>query len=137
MDICGLAQKYLADGIPGGTMGTISDTDVLAQYAAYLRTLVDLTGSRPLKIVVDAGNGMAAMTTPTIPVLRPLDMVIGYVFEFPWICGVFGCWRASMTTQPALSVVEEASAALIGDAVAFFGGKAAGETVFINGFKSF
>nr|WP_218063089.1 phosphomannomutase/phosphoglucomutase [Arthrobacter sp. SDTb3-6] len=66
MDIRDLAQKYLADGIPAGTRGTIVDTDVLAKYAAYLRTLVDLSGSRPLKIVVDAGNGMAGMTTPAV-----------------------------------------------------------------------
>ncbi|MBE4720005.1 hypothetical protein DAD99_18220 [Pseudarthrobacter sp. AB1] len=43
----------------------------------------------------------------------------------------------SMTIQPALPVLEEVGAALIGDAVAFFDGKAAGGTVFINGFKSF
>ncbi|WP_288024845.1 phosphomannomutase/phosphoglucomutase [Arthrobacter sp.] len=66
MDIRDLAQKYLAEGIPAGEKGTITDTDVLAKYAAYLRTLVDLSGSRPLKVVVDAGNGMAGMTTPAV-----------------------------------------------------------------------
>jgi len=66
LDIRDLAQKYLADGIPAGEKGAITDTDVLAKYAAYLRTLVDLSGSRPLKVVVDAGNGMAGMTTPAV-----------------------------------------------------------------------
>lgn len=66
MDIRDLAQKYLADGIPAGESGTISDTDVLKQYAEYLRSLVDLSGSRKLKIVVDAGNGMSGMTTPAV-----------------------------------------------------------------------
>ena len=40
--------------------------DVLKGYAEYLRSLVDLRGSRPLKVVVDAGNGMAGLTTPAV-----------------------------------------------------------------------
>ena len=35
-------------------------------YAHYLRSLVDLSGIRPLKVVVDAGNGMAGLTTPAV-----------------------------------------------------------------------
>lgn len=62
-----LAQSYLANGIPvAATTGTQGEQDVLADYSEYLRKLVDLTGSRPLKIVVDAGNGMAGMTTPAV-----------------------------------------------------------------------
>ncbi|MCW4466864.1 phosphomannomutase/phosphoglucomutase [Glutamicibacter sp. MNS18] len=64
-----LAQQYLDEGLPvsGDTpQGSISDLDVLAQYAAYLRSLVDLSSIRPLKIVVDAGNGMAGLTTPAV-----------------------------------------------------------------------
>nr|WP_192841600.1 phosphomannomutase/phosphoglucomutase [Arthrobacter sp. ERGS1:01] len=66
MDIRDLAQGYLSNGIPAGTAGTITEIDVLKDYAEYLRKLVDLSGSRPLKIVVDAGNGMAGMTTPAV-----------------------------------------------------------------------
>ncbi|PYI69859.1 phosphomannomutase/phosphoglucomutase [Arthrobacter livingstonensis] len=67
MDIRDLAQKYLAEGIPAATgAGTIAATDVLKKYSEYLRNLVDLSGSRPLKVVVDAGNGMAGMTTPAV-----------------------------------------------------------------------
>jgi phosphomannomutase len=61
------AQKYLAEGIPeAAPNGTISNHDVLGDYSSYLRSLVDLTGSRPLKVVVDAGNGMAGLTTPAV-----------------------------------------------------------------------
>src|SRR5690606_38590146 len=42
------------------------ETDVLADYAAYLRSLVDLRGGRPLTVVVDAGNGMAGHTVPAV-----------------------------------------------------------------------
>jgi phosphomannomutase len=46
--------------------GTITEEDPLAGYAAYLRDLVDLSGVRPLRVVVDAGNGMAGLTTPAV-----------------------------------------------------------------------
>jgi phosphomannomutase len=37
---------------PGG----VTRRDVLAEYAAFLRSLVDLSASRPLRVVVDAGQ---------------------------------------------------------------------------------
>ncbi len=67
-EIRDLAQSYLTEGLPAttGSEGIIGEADVLKDYAEFLRKLVDLTGSRPLKIVVDAGNGMAGMTTPAV-----------------------------------------------------------------------
>ena len=46
--------------------GAVTETDLLADYAAYLRSLVDLRAVRPLKVVVDAGNGMAGLTVPAV-----------------------------------------------------------------------
>ena len=43
--------------------GLVDELDVLADYGAYLRTLVPV-GGRPLTVVVDAGNGMAGLTAP-------------------------------------------------------------------------
>ena len=61
------AGDYLDDGIADvAEPGRIEHTDVLADYAAYLRSLVDLSGIRPLKIVVDAGNGMGGLTVPAV-----------------------------------------------------------------------
>lgn len=62
------AEEYLNTGtIPAaGTRGLVGVHDVLKGYSEYLRSLVDLRGSRPLKIVVDAGNGMAGLTTPAV-----------------------------------------------------------------------
>jgi phosphomannomutase len=61
------AADYLEQGITdAATRGSVVEADVLADYAAYLRTLVDLSGVRPLKIVVDAGNGMAGLTVPAV-----------------------------------------------------------------------
>ena len=62
------AQAYLEAGAvpPVESPGTESHRDVLPDYAAYLRELVDLSGVRPLRVVVDAGNGMGGMTVPAV-----------------------------------------------------------------------
>ena len=50
------------------TPGSLSTTDVLAAYAAHLLALAPVPVSRPrgLKVVVDAGNGMAGHTAPAV-----------------------------------------------------------------------
>ncbi|MEV4136473.1 phosphomannomutase/phosphoglucomutase [Dactylosporangium sp. NPDC049742] len=50
----------------GGREGGIEQRGMLAAYAAYLRGLVDLSGIRPLTVVVDAGNGMGGYTVPAV-----------------------------------------------------------------------
>ena len=49
-----------------GTRGRLSTADVLADYARFLRDLVPLADIRPLRVVVDAGNGMAGLTVPAV-----------------------------------------------------------------------
>ncbi|MFV0494871.1 phosphomannomutase/phosphoglucomutase [Mycobacterium sp.] len=46
--------------------GTVTDCDVLADYGAFLRSLVSTAGLRPLRVAVDAGNGMAGHTAPAV-----------------------------------------------------------------------
>jgi len=61
------AAEHLASGIPeADARGTIVDRDVLADYASLLRSLVDLSGIRRLKVVVDAANGMGGLTVPAV-----------------------------------------------------------------------
>jgi phosphomannomutase len=61
------AQTYLGSGIDAvAHPGSHREVDVLAGYAGYLRQLVDLSKIRPLKVVVDAGNGMGGMTVPAV-----------------------------------------------------------------------
>jgi phosphomannomutase len=57
--LAGIAQ-------PDVPMGEIREQDVLRDYAQYLRDLVDISQIRPLRIVVDAGNGMAGYTAPAV-----------------------------------------------------------------------
>ena len=59
----------------GGPVGTITDKDLLPGYASYLKKLVDLSGIRPLKVVADAGNGMAGHTVPKVFEGLPVDLV--------------------------------------------------------------
>ncbi len=60
----------LLDGLiqpqPATQFGTITEQNLLPGYAKYLLNLVDLTDIRPLKVVVDAGNGMAGYTVPAV-----------------------------------------------------------------------
>ena len=57
------------------TPGTVTSVDLLSGYGDYLKKLVDLSGIRPLKVVVDAGNGMAGHTVPGVFAGLPLDVV--------------------------------------------------------------
>jgi phosphomannomutase len=50
---------------PAARPGEISQRDVLDAYAAHLLSLAPVTGRR-LKVVVDAGNGMAGLTAPVV-----------------------------------------------------------------------
>ena len=60
---------------PASEPGGYRTVDVLDAYVAHLHHLVDLTGLRRLKVVVDAGNGMAGLTTPAALGSLDLDLV--------------------------------------------------------------
>jgi phosphomannomutase len=61
------AEKYLESGIEEvAEVGFSSEYDTLVEYARYLRQLVDLSKIRPLKIVIDAANGMGGLTAPAV-----------------------------------------------------------------------
>ena len=66
-----------ARGLPPyhGTPGVIVQRDLLSGYAAHLKKLVDLSAIRPLKVAVDAGNGMAGHTVPKVFEGLPLTLV--------------------------------------------------------------
>ncbi|MFB9351383.1 phosphomannomutase/phosphoglucomutase [Streptomyces heliomycini] len=75
-----LVEQWSGTGAPepAGARGTITRRDTLDDYAAHLRSLVDLTSVRPLKVVVDAGNGMGGHTVPTVFAGLPLTLVPMY-----------------------------------------------------------
>jgi phosphomannomutase len=65
----------LVAGVPAydGPIGTVGDRDVLADYGAFLRSLVNTSGLRQLRVAVDAGNGMAGHTAPAV--LGPIGSI--------------------------------------------------------------
>ena len=77
----GLAEirdRAEADDVPtADAPGTTTEQDLLDAYAAHLRTLAPVAGRR-LKVVVDAGNGMAGLTAPAVLGKVDLDVVEMY-----------------------------------------------------------
>ncbi|WP_312097029.1 phosphomannomutase/phosphoglucomutase [Corynebacterium dentalis] len=65
----------LIQGVPvfEGAPGHNSRKDVLQGYAEFLRDLVPLN-IRPLKVAVDAGNGMGGLTVPAVFQGLPLEL---------------------------------------------------------------
>ena len=80
-EVRAMAERGLpvADGTRGtrdrSAVGSIAPRDLLSGYAAHLKTLVDLSGIRPLKVAVDAGNGMAGHTVPKVFEGLPIQLV--------------------------------------------------------------
>ncbi|MGR7023783.1 phosphomannomutase/phosphoglucomutase [Geodermatophilus sp. URMC 62] len=68
------AERDSYDRVPART-AEITQRDLLPAYAEHLRSLVDLSRSRPLRVVVDAGNGMGGHTVPVVLAGLPLDVV--------------------------------------------------------------
>ncbi|MGQ0482639.1 MAG: phosphomannomutase/phosphoglucomutase [Pseudonocardia sp.] len=76
-----MRDDLAAGSPPAGSVavpGTVVERDLLADYAGYLRGLVELSGIRPLKVVVDAGNGMAGHTVPSVFTGLAVDLVPMY-----------------------------------------------------------
>ncbi|MBM7805782.1 phosphomannomutase [Geodermatophilus bullaregiensis] len=68
------AERDTYERVPART-AEVTQRDLLTAYAEHLRSLVDLSGSRPLRVVVDAGNGMGGHTVPVVLAGLPLDVV--------------------------------------------------------------
>ncbi len=70
-------KELVEQGVPEflGATGTVTERDMLVDYSAFLHGLVDLTSIRPLRIVVDAGNGMGGHTVPQVFQGLPVEIV--------------------------------------------------------------
>ena len=61
------AKEFFETGIEElSAQGTTYERSVLDDYADYLHSLVDLSGTRALKVVVDVANGMGGLTVPAV-----------------------------------------------------------------------
>ncbi|MFF9816304.1 phosphomannomutase/phosphoglucomutase [Streptomyces sp. NPDC014006] len=79
-EIRALVEQWSVSGAPAPAAkpGTLGVRETLEDYAAHLKSLVDLTSIRPLKVVVDAGNGMGGHTVPTVLDGLPVQLVPMY-----------------------------------------------------------
>ena len=61
-------ERFVNEGSPIDfrSVGNERTVDMLEEYVDHLLTLVELSNIRPLKIVIDAGNGMAGHTAPAV-----------------------------------------------------------------------
>jgi phosphomannomutase len=61
-------EKYVREGVPVSMrpVGKESHREMLNEYVDHLLKLVDVSSIRKLRIVVDAGNGMAGHTAPAV-----------------------------------------------------------------------
>jgi phosphomannomutase len=71
-EIQDMAERSL---VPAPSTGTVTRLDLLPGYAEHLRKLVDISGIRPLKVAVDAGNGMAGYTVPKVFEGLPITLI--------------------------------------------------------------
>jgi phosphomannomutase len=79
----GLAEiKELArDGVPpasSGERGRRTEQDLLDDYAAHVRSFVDTSVFKPLKVVADTANGMGGLVVPAVFAGLPFDLEIMY-----------------------------------------------------------
>ncbi len=76
-DIQALAEK--GEGIADTSEGPDADVgeqlDIMGDYSAHCRSFVEVEALRPLKVVVDAGNGMAGLTVPVVFADLPFQLV--------------------------------------------------------------
>jgi phosphomannomutase len=58
--------------------GEVSQADLLAEFAAHVRSFVDVTNLRPLKVVADTANGMGGLVVPAVFEALPFDLEVMY-----------------------------------------------------------
>ncbi|BBL78589.1 phosphomannomutase/phosphoglucomutase [Rubrobacter xylanophilus] len=63
---------------PSEVRGSVERGDILPEYTEHCLSFIDREGLRPLKIVVDAGNGMAGKMLPPIFERLPFEVVPMY-----------------------------------------------------------
>jgi len=75
----GLAElRALAESEDAGearASGAAEKMDILPEYAEHCRSFIDTSSLRPLRVAIDAGNGMAGKTVPLVFDTLPFEVV--------------------------------------------------------------
>src|SRR5271166_7191242 len=75
-EIEALTEEYLADPPPVGPPAPLDHVDVLEAYAEHVRSFVDVSRLRPLRVVADTANGMGGLVVPLVMGPLPFDVEI-------------------------------------------------------------
>lgn len=62
-------------GSPAPAAGAVAQRDVLEEFAAHVVSFIDTGKIRPLKVVVDAANGMGGLVVPAVFSHLPVELV--------------------------------------------------------------
>jgi phosphomannomutase len=80
LDVRDRALAVAGSSRPGGGDGRVSSYDIWPAYVDRVLSFIDVSAVRPLKVVIDAANGMAGTMLP--PVLERLPVeAVRYFFE--------------------------------------------------------
>ena len=71
-------DRALADDAPTGTAGRIEERDIWPAYVDRVLSFVDVAAIKPLKVVIDAANGMAGTMLPPVLERLPVEAVRCY-----------------------------------------------------------
>ncbi len=63
---------------PATSPGTVSERDVLDDYAAKVRSFIDVSALRPLTVVADTANGMGGLVVPAVFAGLPVSLEVLY-----------------------------------------------------------
>jgi phosphomannomutase len=72
-------KQVAAAGAPDAPLtGSRSQRDVLSDFAAHVRSFIDVEGLRPLRVVADTANGMGGLVVPEVFSLLPFELEMLY-----------------------------------------------------------
>ena len=71
-------DRALEDSEPRGAEGTIEQYDIWSAYVDRVLSFVDVSTIKPLKVVIDAANGMAGAMLPPVLERLPIETVRCY-----------------------------------------------------------
>ena len=72
-------KQLVIEGVePAATPGSVTERDMLADFAAHVHSFIDPANLRPLKIVADTANGMGGLVVPAVFESLPVELEILY-----------------------------------------------------------
>jgi len=72
-------KRMATSGVPAApTVGSARSMDLLGEFADHVRSFVDTSLFRPLKVVADTANGMGGLVVPAVFDALPFDLEILY-----------------------------------------------------------